>query len=239
MSNHNPRRIVTIGLITVFGASLLQGCDVDVINPNQPVVFAYNFAQGQQNWQAGFADYNTAQADIFELDSGIKTLPTGFTGTGFKLAGHNRSDDLFMFLKRRLTGLSPSTRYQASLKVSFLSPAGTDCMGIGGAPGESVYLHFGFADIEPKQVGYNLNVAKGNQSQNGANSKVQGNIAVKGLPCNGSKFQSKTLTSTSSSSLQFTTQSDGSVWIFTGTDSGYEGKTTLYYQSIELELKLL
>ena len=102
-----------------------------------------------------------------------------------------------------------------------------------------MYVHFGFADIEPKQVGYNLNVAKGNQSQDGTNSKVQGNIAVKDLPCDGSKFQSKTLTSTSNTSLQFTTQSDGSVWIFAGTDSGYEGKTTLYYQSIELELKPL
>ncbi|MBU2224761.1 MAG: hypothetical protein KKB00_12055, partial [Gammaproteobacteria bacterium] len=175
----------------------------------------------------------------FELDSGIKNLPVGFAGTGYMLTGHNRSDDLFMFLKRKISGLSPSTRYQARLKVSLLSAAGASCSGIGGAPGESVYLHFGFADIEPKQVGYTLNVAKGNQSQDGTNSKVQGNIAVKDLPCDGSKFQSKTLISTTSSSLQFTTQSDGSVWLFTGTDSGYEGKTTLYYQKIELELKPL
>lgn len=222
-----------------LSALCLHGCDVDVINPDKPIVLEYDFAQGQQNWQAGFADYEAAQADIFELDSGVKTLPTGFSGSGFKLSGHNRSDDLFMFLKRRISGLSPSTRYQARLKVSFLSPAGTDCMGIGGAPGESVYLHFGFADVEPKQVGYTLNVAKGNQAEDGANSKVQGNIAVKDLPCDGSKYQTKTLTSSTSSSLQFTTQSDGSIWLFTGTDSGYEGKTTLYYQKIELELKPL
>ncbi|MBU1439182.1 MAG: hypothetical protein KKF79_17665 [Gammaproteobacteria bacterium] len=220
-------------------ALLMQGCDVDIINPDQPMKLEYDFAQGQQNWQAGFADYETALAASFELDSGIKNLPVGFAGTGYMLTGHNRSDDLFMFLKRKISGLSPSTRYQARLKVSLLSAAGASCSGIGGAPGESVYLHFGFADIEPKQVGYTLNVAKGNQSQDGTNSKVQGNIAVKDLPCDGSKFQSKTLISTTSSSLQFTTQSDGSVWLFTGTDSGYEGKTTLYYQKIELELKPL
>ncbi|MBU2178101.1 MAG: hypothetical protein KJ930_01585 [Gammaproteobacteria bacterium] len=220
-------------------ALLMQGCDVDIISPDQPMKLEYDFAQGQQNWQAGFADYETALAASFELDSGIKNLPVGFAGTGYMLTGHNRSDDLFMFLKRKISGLSPSTRYQARLKVSLLSAAGASCSGIGGAPGESVYLHFGFADIEPKQVGYTLNVAKGNQSQDGTNSKVQGNIAVKDLPCDGSKFQNKTLISTTSSSLQFTTQSDGSVWLFTGTDSGYEGKTTLYYQKIELELKPL
>ncbi len=237
MNDCNTRQFGAIGLCTLFCTSLLQGCDVDIINPEQPVVLEYNFAQGQQNWQAGFADYDAAQADIFELDSGVKTLPTGFTGTGYKLSGHNRSDDLFMFLKRRITGLSPSTRYQARLKVSFLSAAGTNCMGIGGAPGESVYLHFGFADAEPKQVGYNLNVAKGNQGQDGTHSKVQGDISVIDLPCDGSKYQAKTITSTTNSSLQFTTQSDGSIWIFTGTDSGFEGKTTLYYQKIALELK--
>jgi len=239
MNHKNQRRGYSAMFYAVCGALLLQGCKVEVNQPDQPVKLEYNFTQGQQNWQAGFADYDPAQADIFELASGIKTLPTGFSGTGYQLAGHNRSDDLFMFLKRRITGLSPSSRYQASIRVSFLSHAGADCMGIGGAPGESVYLHFGFADIEPKQVGYNLNVAKGNQSQDGTHSKVQGNIAVKDLPCDGSKYQSKTLTSTASSSVQFTTQSDGSIWIFTGTDSGYEGKTTLYYQKIELELKPL
>lgn len=235
MNNLKFRQTVLIGLSALF----LQGCDIDIINPDQPVVLEYDFAQGQQNWHAGFADYNVAQADLFELDSGIKALPTGFNGTGYMLTGHNRSDDLFMFLKRRISGLSPSTRYQARLKVSFLSPAGASCAGIGGAPGEAVYLHFGFADIEPKQVGYSLNVAKGNQGQDGANSKVQGNIAIADLPCDGSKFQTKTLTSSTGSSLQFTTQSDGSVWLFMGTESGFEGKTTLYYQKIILELKPL
>lgn len=235
MNTLNISRLAIIGLSALF----LHGCKVEIIDPDKPVVLEYNFAQGQQNWQAGFADYNVAQENIFELDSGIKTLPSGFTGTGFMMSGHNRSDDLFMFVKRRITGLSPSTRYQAQLKVSFLSAAGTNCFGIGGSPGESVYLHFGFADIEPKQLGYNLNVAKGNQSQDGANSKVQGNIAVNDLPCDASQYQVKTLTSSANSSLQFTTGSDGSVWLFVGTDSGFEGKTTLFYQNIVLELKSL
>ena len=70
----------------------------------------------------------------------------------------------------------------------------------------------------------------------GAALATVGSIAVKDLPCDGSKYQAKTLTSTSSSSLQFTSQSDGSIWLFTGTESGFEGKTTLYYQKVELEL---
>ncbi len=213
---------------------LLSGCKVDLTDKEQTANFQYPFSQGALGWQAGFADYPQENSGIYELDSGIKTLPAGFTGSGFMLSGHNRSDDLFMYLKRRITGLSPSTRYQASLKVNFLSHSGAGCVGIGGAPGEAVYLHFGYADIEPKQSGYTLNVPKGNQSQDGAQSKVLGDIAVADMPCDGSKFKTKLVSSSISKSLTFTTDASGAIWIFVGTDSGFEGKTTLYYQNIEL-----
>lgn len=213
---------------------LLSGCKVDLTDKEQTANFQYPFSQGALGWQAGFADYPQENSGSYELDSGIKTLPAGFTGSGFMLSGHNRSDDLFMYLKRRITGLSPSTRYQASLKVNFLSHSGAGCVGIGGAPGEAVYLHFGYADIEPKQNGYTLNVAKGNQSQDGAQSKVLGDIAVADMPCDGSKFKTKLVSSSISKSLTFTTDASGAIWIFVGTDSGFEGKTTLYYQNIEL-----
>lgn len=213
---------------------LLSGCKIDLTDKEQTANFQYAFAQGALGWQAGFADYPQENSGNYELGSGIKTLPSGFTGSGFMLSGHNRSDDLFMYLKRRITGLSPSSRYQASLKVSFLSHSGAGCVGIGGAPGEAVYLHFGYADIEPKQSGYTLNVPKGNQSQDGAQSKVLGDIAVAGLPCDASKYQSKMLSSTATKNLTLTTDASGAVWIFVGTDSGFEGKTTLYYQNIEL-----
>ena len=213
---------------------LLSGCKIDLTDKEQRANFQYPFTQGALGWQAGFADYPQENSGIYELDSGIKTLPAGFTGSGFMLSGHNRSDDLFMYLKRRITGLSPSTRYQVSLTVSFLSHSGAGCVGIGGAPGEAVYLHFGYADLEPKQNGYTLNVAKGNQGQDGAQSKVLGDIAVTGLPCDASKYQSKVVSSSVSKNLTFTTDASGAVWIFIGTDSGFEGKTTLYYQNIEL-----
>ena len=215
---------------------LLAGCKVQLNSDEKDAKFDYQFNLGAQGWQAGFADYPADNADIYQLDAGIKTLPAGFSGTGFMLSGHNRSDDLFMYMKRRISGLEPSTRYQASAKVTLLSHSGAGCVGIGGAPGESVYLHFGYADIEPKQQGYTLNVAKGNQSQDGAQSKVLGNIAVTGVPCDGSKYQAKTISSAADKRLTFTSDSSGAVWIFIGTDSGYEGKTTLFYQGIELKL---
>lgn len=219
--------------LTVCSLLALTGCDNEFKLGADADVVSYSFQHGAQNWTAGFADYPSNDAATYELASGLRNLPTGFQGSGFMLSGHNRSDDLFMFLKRKISGLSPSSKYKAQLKVTFLSNAGVGCMGIGGAPGESVWLKFGYADKEPKQDGFTLNVPKGDQSQDGAQAKVQGDVAVADAKCDGSVYKAKTLKN-SEKTLDITTNADGSVWLFVGTDSGFEGKTTLYYQNVEV-----
>lgn len=212
---------------------LLASCEIDTVNRS---AHYYDFNQGNQQWQAGFSDYPSDNADIYQLDSGIRNLPTGFAGKGFYLAGMNRSDDLFMYIKRKITGLEPSSRYQLSVSVRFLTNAGKNCMGVGGAPGESVYLKFGYAEQEPMQAGYYLNVDKGNQSQDGTHARVFGNIAAADADCNGGKFAGKIVTGAGDTPLQFTSNADGTVWVFIGTDSGFEGLTRLYYQELELRI---
>lgn len=219
--------------LTVCSLLALTGCDNEFKLGADADVVSYSFQHGAQNWTAGFADYPSNDAATYELASGLRNLPTGFQGSGFMLSGHNRSDDLFMFLKRKISGLSPSSKYKAQLKVTFLSNAGVGCMGIGGAPGESVWLKFGYADKEPKQDGFTLNVPKGDQSQDGAQAKVQGDVAVADAKCDGSVYKAKTLKN-GEKTLDITTNADGSVWLFVGTDSGFEGKTTLYFQNIEV-----
>lgn len=211
----------------------LTGCDNEFKLVDNADVWSFNFQHGAQNWTAGFSDYDVKQASLFELESGIRTLPSGFQGTGFLLSGRNNSADLFMFMKRKISGLTPSTKYRAQLKVTFLSNVTKDCVGIGGSPGESVWVKFGYADKEPNQEGFTLNVPKGDQSQDGAQAKVQGNIANAEGKCDSSVYRAKMLKNTEKS-LDLTTAADGSVWLFVGTDSSYIGKTTLYYQNIEV-----
>lgn len=225
-------KILSLPLLAV-SLLLLTGCEIDTVPPSEHY---YNFNQGNQQWQAGFADYPDDNADIYQLTSGIRDLPAGFSGKGFYLAGMNRSDDLFMYIKRQITGLEPSSRYQLSVAVRFLTDAGADCFGIGGAPGESVYLKFGYAEQEPKQAGYYLNVDKGNQSQDGSRGRVIGNIAAADIGCDGQKFAGKTVTGSGNTPLRFTSNADGTIWVFIGTDSGFEGLTRLYYQELELRI---
>lgn len=225
---------ISLGLTAVL---LLAGCNGE-LNLGQPGAnqYTYNFAQGAQNWQVGYSDYPVEHAEIYELTHGIKALPAGFSGQGLMISGHNRSDDLFMFMKRRITGLTPSTRYRANLKLTFLSNIGEGCAGIGGSPGESVFIKFGYAEQEPKQAEYYLNVPKGYQSEDGTHAKVIGNFAAKEANCEATVYKSKTISTSQDRSLEFTSNADGSIWLFIGSDSGFEGLTTIYYRAAEFNL---
>lgn len=223
--------------IIAFSCCVLWACDSEIrIGDPRPSEqsLTFDFSNGAQGWEAAFSDYPTADADIYALVSEVRPLPSDNSENGFFLAGTNRSDDLFMFLKSRFAGLEPNTRYDASIEMTILSNAGEGCVGIGGAPGESVYMKVGFSEAEPEQQDYYLNADKGNQSQGGANANVIGNVAVNGVDCSGTSFGEKTLLTSSTTALSFTTDSDGRMWLFVGTDSGYEGRTEIYYTEIRI-----
>jgi hypothetical protein len=202
----------------------------------------FDFRNGAQGWRGGFADYPAGQQEFFELQSGIRQLPSEVgPGTGFLLSGNNHSDDLFMFLKRRLSaaeGIVADQTYEVRLRIVVASNAPSGAFGIGGAPGESVFLKAGAGANEPRPVvvkgEVRMNVDKGNQTQNGRAASVVGNIGNGTEPGDADPYVS--LTRTHVHSFQATASSTGDLWLLVGTDSGFEGTTALYYQQIEVEL---
>ena len=122
-----PFRVLSLLLGSMLS---LTSCDIDYASDTD---YYYDFRQGSQQWQAGFSDYSSDNADIYQLDSGLRPLPTGFSGTGYYLQGMNRSDDLFMYLKRQISGLQPTTSYQLAVSVRLRTDAGANCVGVGGA----------------------------------------------------------------------------------------------------------
>jgi len=148
----------------------------------------FDFRQGVQGWEAGVAEYSPEMEGMM-LEAGIRPLPSeiGINGTGYYVQGMNHSDDLFMFLKRRLgtdDGVVPGQEYRVMFTTVFASNAPSGALGIGGSPGESVYLKAGASMVEPEvyldsDTGYYLmNVDKGSgNSGNGTAASVIGDIA--------------------------------------------------------------
>ncbi len=202
--------------------------------------YSYSFEEGTQRWVADFCDYPVGQEAFFELTAGWGNLPVEIKDgnliltKGLFLSGNNHSDDLFMFVKRQLGGLRPHTHYVLSFIVLLETDVPEDFLGIGGSPGKSVYFKAGASSIEPQKVRiddyYGLNVDKGNQAQEGQDAIVLGDL--EGVGSKNGEYQPKQLESRDSFVAQ--TDADGRLWVFAGTDSGFEGKTQYYIAKIEI-----
>ncbi len=141
-----------------------------------------------------------------------------------------------MFVKRKLSGLRPNATYELLFNVQLASDAPTNAVGAGGAPGESVYLKVGATIEEPKKEldvdnMLRMNIDKGNQSEDGEDMIVIGHIGV--APTT-TQFTSITRNNNSTSSFIATTDPNGELWLIVGTDSGFEGSTTVYYMKIDV-----
>ncbi len=131
----------------------------------------------------------------------------------------------------------PNTSYNLVFEVELASNTPYGSVGAGGSPGESVYIKAGASQIEPKKMiednRYVLNVDKGNQSMPGVNAIVLGDIAI---PSSTSEYTLISRSNASPSSQPYIAQSnnDGELWLLVGTDSGFEGITTVYYTKVNV-----
>jgi hypothetical protein len=147
-----------------------------------------------------------------------------------------------MFFKVRVDGLKPDTVYQAAFDLELATDVPGGMMGIGGSPGESVYVKAGATAVEPvaevdaTDGWLRMNIDMGSQSQGGEDMIVLGNIAyepdgteeagqwvLKPMDNEGHPFSAKT-------------DEDGALWLILGTDSGFEGLTAVYYAQITVGL---
>lgn len=205
-----------------------------------PKVFTYDFSSSQDGWIGSFADFHHIETADYDLEFVRTTLPSPLNTSKYalKIGGTNRSDDLFMFIKKKITGLAPNTTYKVTFDVEFASNAPTGAVGVGGAP-DALYMKAGAMLAEPdtswnaSQQLYLMNLRKGNQSIDGEDMY---NIGTIGVANNTTQY---TLISRNSNPRPQTIKTDekGEAWVCIGTDSGFEGRSVLYYNKITINFK--
>lgn len=232
-------------LIILSPALIFMAC----CETEEPLILEYHFDQGTEGWSGDFVDLPVDyQQDMYQLEFAHADCPAGLgmAGKALVLSGNNLSDDLFMYIKKRLgpaDGLKPNTTYLVRFEVEFATSAPSGAAGIGGSPGEAVIVKVGAATVEPLPIiedfggapYYRLSVDKGHQNEDGANAIRIGNVA-KLHSDDFTTYENKALDN-KDNPLEARTDQNGNLWIFVGTDSGFEGKTTLYYTSIQITLE--
>ena len=229
-----PRNALLGGaLASLFLLSACGGEDAFVPAP-QPTMLSTSFASGVDGWSGAFADYSTSTAPT-DVVWEVRALPAPLTGTAYYTGGTNRSDDLFVYNKKKFTGFKPSANYTIVFEIEIATNLSSGCVGVGGSPGESVYVIAGAAPTEPKTVAtsdeYRVNLDRGNQATAGKASQVLGNIANSVPNCGAQVYQSKVLTSTKPLTVQ--SDASGNIWVFFGIDSGFEAKSSVFYKSVK------
>lgn len=228
----------TFVLGVISAACLLAACGGESTDTPAPQISS-SFAASSDGWQGGYADYHadTAPPDVvWEL----RALPAPLSGQGYYTGGTNRSDDLFIYNKKKFSGYAPSTSYLLRFEIEIATNQSSGCVGVGGAPGESVYVVAGAAPTEPKTVAnshgeYTVNLDRGNQATPGAASQVLGNVANAVPDCGPQVYQAKVLRSTAP--LAVTSSASGEIWVFFGIDSGFEARSAVFYKSIKVAVE--
>jgi len=234
-------QVLTVGLFLYTPAALAQGTPA-------PVSISFDFRNGALGWEAGFADYPPATDtnDFFELRADIRSLPPelGVSGTGFYIQGVNHSDDLFMFIKRRLdssNGIVAGQTYQVNFTFVFASITQSGCFGVGGAP--DVALRAGATPAEPIAIldqsplfaWLRMNIAKGREPDGDLAISSTGTTA-NGIPCGSQPPKYVSVQRNHQHTHLVNANSRGEIWLLFGTDSGFEGATNLYFQRIDVTL---
>ena len=224
-----------LGMIS--SACLLAACGGDTLDTPTPQI-STSFAASLDGWVGAFADYEEATAPT-ELVWELRPLPAPLSGQAYYTGGTNRSDDLFVYSRKKFSGYAPSASYLLRFEIEIATNQSSGCVGVGGAPGESVYVVAGAAPTEPKTVQVNgewrVDLDRGNQATPGAASQVLGNVANAVPDCGPQVFQTKVLKSTAP--LAVTSNANGDIWVFFGIDSGFEARSAVFYKSIKVAVE--
>lgn len=200
---------------------------------------AINFADASAKFESGFTDYAPDQKEDIKFASGVKAIPGLYKG--YLLGGTNLSDDLYMFVSTKVIGLSPNANYSLAInKVTIATNVPKGQAGVGGRPGEDVWIKVGAYNEHPEEVlresNYvTTNFDHGNQSNDGHNAFVIGNFA-KQSEDKSKNYELKDLIS--HKHLDVVSNSHGEMWLIFGTDSGFEARTDAYFISADVNLVL-
>ncbi len=214
----------------------LTACDNSPTEPTEKT-FDFSFEKDLEGWAVEFSDYPVGEEAKYELNFAHAALPAPLDTSrkALKISGRNYSDDLFMFIKRKVTGLDANMAYSLNFTLKLASDAPNNHPGAGGSP--AIPLKVGATQVEPEKLAqndfYQMNIDKGNQDAEGNDMKIIGNTS------NGTNEFKYVLIERSNNGKPFELRTDknGEVWVIIGTDSGYESTTTLFYDGIHLRFK--
>ena len=235
------RKLIMAMVITT---AFLSGCAKaedkknDAPTVTLPITYSYDFEEDEEGFEAIFSDYHDDgnNYESYEMKSDYTSIPvTGVSSKGLYIKSMNRSDDIFMGYVKEITGLLKDQSYTFDISFQLATNVDAGGFGIGGSPGTAVYIKAGMVtekpEMEKDEIGvYRFtNLDTGSQASGGKDLLQIGNVEkpeenwVEGF-----MFKSFSTTVTAK------TNSEGSIYLMIGSDSGFEGLTEYYIDDVSI-----
>lgn len=155
---------------------------------------------------------------------------------GLRMVGDNFSDDLFFFIKRKIEGLLPNTKFQIIFSIDIVTNMPPNAIG-----GADLMLKAGATIIEPQKIiiddagipYYRMNINKDNQSQSDAAMDTLGHINHN-VPDN---FNYHLVNyKNEMKPFEIPSDSNGEIWVIIGAESQFETTAEFLVANIEFTL---
>jgi hypothetical protein len=201
--------------------------------------YPFDFSDGSQGWFSLFADYPKNNESFYELEFTPAHLPSPLDTTimAVRMSGNNHSDDLMSFMFRRVDHLYPLTTYQVTFDITLASNVAKNSIGAGGSP--DLALGVGGLNFQPGRTlddsgWYRPEFTTLLQSyQSNEVTQMIGTIGVTDTTTQYTLINLNNL----HNPMNLTSDEYGELWFLIGTDSGFEGKTTIYFKSIVIKMR--
>lgn len=210
----------------------LSACNRENEKLNAVMIVESQFQTTTENWAGNFSEYGKAETDTsLDISLGRTWLPVALDSTkyGFRIQGRKKGSNLFLFLKKKVTGLMPGRNY----KIVFDIDLGTAYGDSTNASSKLIYLKAGASPNEPvKKLAnsiYTVSIDKGQPAKDGTEMVILGTVS------NAINKNTYVLVRRFNDDNPVIVKPDanGVIWLCVGVDTGYEGMTILYYDRIK------
>lgn len=228
---------------------MLSGCLNNDEVGNPLLVSTSVFAEDSEGWEAQFAEYEPGLEDSLQLSFTHDTIMATETigeVTAVVQSGYATNSDLFMFIKRQISGFKPSTSYQVVYTLELLAQLNEDFNGDlsdvnnGSFLKASVYTEepdtLIVDDIEnPGKKTVTTNFEKGEDRTTGPNMALIGKLEYSDI----NETPQVLIGSSKQDDIIGTSDSEGKMWMMIGVDTNQPIYQSIYYSFIGIEFREL
>lgn len=130
---------------------IITGCASDDFEPGLDYYSYFDFINGLQNWEADAGNYDHELENTFNFELlHQQSFVDGASKNAMELRLSKVPDQTFVYLRNKIKGLKPATRYQVTFEIQQKYNF-TSGISLPDAP-DTIYYEAGFSNVKPESI---------------------------------------------------------------------------------------